>query len=91
VELVSGGQHPKAYFDQLASQKAEMERDFGGGLEWYNPPDIKRPLIYVRSKADFRESEAWPDHHEWLRANLEKFKAVFGPRLRQLEDPVADI
>jgi hypothetical protein len=27
----------------------------------------------------------WPQQHQWLRENLERFHSVFAPRVRQLD------
>jgi hypothetical protein len=41
--------------------------------------------LYIRRAADIMTREDWPNQHEWLRTNLEKFHAVFAPRVKKLD------
>lgn len=84
AEVVLGGQHAKAYFAQLETEKEEIEREVGGELKWHNRPDKRTCRIYFRRSGDIADSGKWPEYYEWLRAKLEVLYRVFGPRLKAL-------
>ncbi|MEZ4601354.1 MAG: DUF4268 domain-containing protein [Syntrophotaleaceae bacterium] len=77
----------KAYFVALQEQKAEIEREFGDNLIWYNPETAKSCRVYIRKDANLQDRAKWDDQHQWLKSNLEKLNSVFRPRIRNLVLP----
>mgnify|MGYP000979722157 CR=1 FL=1 len=85
VELVTNSAASKAHFALLQQQQEQIEQEIGQPMVWHNPPDAKMCRIYLRKSADFRNSDEWPAQHEWLRVTLEKFRATFAQRIRELD------
>lgn len=84
AQLVIGGNNSKTYFAALKQRAKEIEAEFGEPLIWHNPDDARTCRIYVRKAVSLFDKGDWPDHHAWLLKNLEKLKAVFGPRIHEL-------
>ena len=72
------------YFELLKACKAEIERELGDSLTWLSPTNKQTCRAYIRKSTDFQDNSQWPQQHEWLRENLEKFHRVFSPRVKQL-------
>ena len=83
-ELVIHGENAKEQFQKLSSQSREIEESFGTHLQWYCPDNGKTCRIYVRKVVDLYDENDWPNQHAWLLENLEKMKAVFAKRIKQL-------
>ena len=84
VELYLGGQNAKAHFTQLERQKAEIEKQVGQPLGWYNPGEAQSCRVYLKHPANFLNRNEWPEMHKWLKEKLELFHKVFGPRVKAL-------
>jgi hypothetical protein len=85
VELALMGNNAKVNFAALEAKRADIEKAIGMRLFWHNPPDKNMCRIYTRTNANFLDSKLWPQQHEWLKKNLEKFRDVFTPLVRDLE------
>jgi hypothetical protein len=84
-----GGPNAKPYFYLLHEEKEEIEKEFGEQLDWRElPGKVESHIVLVLKPADPRDRHDWPRQHAWLRDRLERFHAVFRPRVRQL-DPAA--
>lgn len=79
----------KPCFYLLHEEKEEIEKEFGEKLDWRERPEnIESHVALVLEPADPSDRHDWPRQHAWLRDRLERFYAVFRPRVRQL-DPAA--
>lgn len=87
AELVISVDRASEYFNLLADQKAEIERQLGFEPVWYNAAGVKSCRVFVRRGADLRARTSWPELHMWLLHHLEAFQRVFGPRVRSLTLP----
>lgn len=85
VNLMINLRGAKKYFAILEAQKDSIEREIGESLIWHNPEDKRRCRIYIRQPADFMNQKDWPAQHAWLKKYLEKFHAVFAPRIKKLD------
>jgi Domain of unknown function (DUF4268) len=73
----------------LHEEKEEIEEEFGEKLDWRElPGKVESHVALVLEPADPSDRHDWPRQHAWLRDQLERFHAVFRPRVRQL-DPAA--
>ena len=89
VLLGMGGPNAKRSFLLLHRQKEEIEEEFGEKLDWRERPgQVESHVVLVLEPADPSDRSDRPRQHEWLRHRLERFDAVFRPRVRQL-DPAA--
>ena len=84
VELVLFDNNSKTYFDQLDSVKEEIEKEIGGQLTWYNPPEKRMCRIHIRKSTNLEDKDNWPEQHEWLLSKLQLFYKVFATRVKQL-------
>lgn len=84
AEVVLDGEHSKFYFQQLESQKEQIEQEVGAPLKWHNPPDKRMCRIYVRRPGDISDRSKWPEYEEWLRTKLEALYRAFNPRLKDM-------
>jgi len=72
--------YSKAFYGLLEKDRAAIDAAFGELLTWYNPTDQNVCRIYIRRDADIRDQTLWPDQHRWLKAKLERLRAVFKDR-----------
>ena len=66
------------------SQEEEIEKDFGNKLEWWARARSEKRVAFRNQDADPTDEKDWHNQHEWLVDMLEKFYAVFHPRLEKL-------
>jgi len=86
VQLRLSEPHALVHFRLLEEQREEIESEFGESLEWDEMPNHKSSKIVVyRSDTDLMNESDWPNQHEWVASNLEKFNEVF-PRRIQIPD-----
>jgi len=69
-------------FDQLESQRSEIEQDIEDSLHWFGPPDSGARRVYVRKTVDLFSEDEWLSDYAWLLENLELVNRVFAPRIR---------
>jgi Domain of unknown function (DUF4268) len=82
-------QTPSHAFTCFTKKKEEIEEEFGEKLDWRElPGKVESHVALVLEPADPSDRHDWPRQHAWLRDQLERFHAVFRPRVRQL-DPAA--
>ncbi|MBM5783140.1 MAG: DUF4268 domain-containing protein, partial [Pelagibacterales bacterium] len=85
VELVIADKDgEKAFYHLLADDKEVIEREMGSALEWRENPEKNRSSILLFFNANPAEEQKWNLQHDWLKATLEKFDAVFRQRIRNL-------
>jgi hypothetical protein len=84
VELALDDNNSKKYFEQLEIDKAEIEKETGEKLNWYNPPEKRMCRIYVRKSTNLEDKNKWPEQHDWLLKNLRIFYDVFANRVKRL-------
>lgn len=86
VQVVLYGPRAKHRFRILEADKCEIERELGSAVEWRELPEYKESQIRIRKSAiDPKDVNNWPDICDWLFDWLEKFQAVFRPRIRSLD------
>ena len=70
----------KESYQRFHQQKAEIKDDFDDKLGWIEEHGEKR--VYLkRTGMKTKDEASWPEQHEWLASALEKFEAVFRPRI----------
>lgn len=85
-ELIIPHERAKEYFDLLLQDKAAIEREFGGPLEWQRLEGRKSCRIELtRSIDDFSNKSKWPDWLGWHADTLEQMNSVFRERIKLLE------
>ena len=85
VEFYVSMPESRRYFEILETQKAKIESEIGEPLVWSSAPGKQSCKAYVRRPTNFMDHSQWPQQHQWLRENLERFHRVFAPRVRQLD------
>ena len=74
----------KWLFDQLFSQKDEIEAAFGAELIWRRMDDKKQSRIVYAHPFDGFDRACWPDMRVWLAAHIVKLEAAFRAPLARL-------
>lgn len=86
VELYLNDEDAKTYFRLLKAQKDAIEQELGFELIWLELPERKGCRILHRlTEVKPLDQDRWPEYREWMRRHLEKFNAVFRPRIRTLD------
>lgn len=76
----------KPHYYLLQQQKDVIEHELGTALEWQLLPDRKQSRALLRCPGmDPTARDQWPQQHPWLKDHLERFRAVFGPRVKALK------
>jgi hypothetical protein len=87
--LDMSGPNAKRCFHLLHEEKEKIEEEFGEKLDWRElPGKVGSQVALVLKPADPSDRKDWRRQHGWLRDRLERFHAVFRPRVKQL-DPTA--
>lgn len=81
TELYMTGKNALAHFHLLTEQREEIEKEFGESLEWEE--ERHRTFLWLEN-VNLTDETDWPNQHEWLATKLEKFDAVFRPRIKAL-------
>jgi hypothetical protein len=75
----------KTEFRALYAQKEEIEKEIGESLDWTELPGQKRSRINLYKDQENPADESNREQqYAWLLAGMERFRAVFVPRLRLL-------
>lgn len=82
--LVMRGANAIGHFYALRVQEEEIEEDFGDKLEWWARTKSEKRVAFRNQDADPTDENDWHNQHKWLVDMLEKFYAVFHPRLEKL-------
>lgn len=72
----------KYLFDNLYSQKEDIERNLGFTLEWENDPAKQTAVIKIERPANIMDSNNWTEEHAWHAKALEDLDRVFRPLVR---------
>lgn len=85
VELTISDDPSKVAFRALLAQKEEIEAQFGEPLEWQELPGRKssRIAIFKLGVEPAQESQ-YPELHRWMLEKMDRFRAVFAARVREL-------
>ena len=75
------------YFDQLESQKATIQREFGEQLKWEDENKPRRIGVDLSVKPLDENRGQWNQHFEDMREKLEKLNEIFQSRI---EDAFSD-
>ena len=70
----------RAYYPKFHQQRAEIENEIGENLCWEDKSREKL-ISLIRTDMNPEDEASWPEQHEWLASTLERFEAVFRPRI----------
>ncbi len=85
VHVALHGTNRKAFYDELLSQKDEIEKEIGYALQWLEMPDKTESHIKLtKENVDVGNKGNWPQHIEWMRKSIDNFHRVFSSRARNL-------
>ena len=74
----------KWLFDRLKAQREQLERDFGGTLQWRRMDDRKSSRIDWSRSFDSYSRDVWPEIAEWLAEHVSRLESAFKPHLQRL-------
>ncbi|MFT4012483.1 MAG: DUF4268 domain-containing protein [Paracoccus sp. (in: a-proteobacteria)] len=81
------GPAARQWFEILAGDRARIEQDFGGALDWDPLPQSQSARIGLTlTDADPTDEEGWPRQHHWLAQQLQRLDEVFRKRTGQLSE-----
>ena len=85
VEIYIGAEDAKSFFALLKKDQAEIEKEFGGSLDWQELPEAKASRIALALQPkDPADEDDWPKQHEWMQQKLELLDRTFRHRIRTL-------
>jgi hypothetical protein len=85
VELYASHDVDKSAFQALHSQKATIEAEFGEPLLWQELPGKKASrIVLYKTGVDPSNEAQYPELHAWMLSKMERFRSVFGPRVKAL-------
>lgn len=86
VELYLHNDPFKSGIRRLQRDKAAIEAEFGEPLDWQELPGKKASRIGLfRHDLDPTDNRDYPQIHEWMLRKMNRFRQVFGPRVRSLK------
>jgi len=75
-----------AIFDLLERDQKSIESELGGALEWQKKPENNTSHIILRNHSlDPNKKNAWTEQHQWMLEALEKFREIFGSRIKSMD------
>ena len=80
VELTINSDDAKMLFNELITQKGNIEEIIGSSLDWREMPDRKASRVLLYEAVDPYDESDWPDQFAWLKDTLEKFDRAFRPQ-----------
>ena len=84
VELKRSKGENKWLFDRLEQQRADVEADFGEGLNWLRMDDKKASRIVFARDFDGFDEANWPDMVDWLCEHILRLEQAFSEPLGRL-------
>lgn len=75
------GQNAASLFNELTSNRVDVETQFGRKLQWKQWNSVSYQVGVYTSTTNLTDKGDSPNQFEWLRSNLEKLNEVFGPRI----------
>jgi hypothetical protein len=74
-----------AIFNLLKQDQSTIESELGSTLVWEEKPEKKSSHIILRNRNfDPNKKDTWPAQHQWMLEKLEKFRQVFGSRIKNM-------
>lgn len=71
--------------NQLMESKTQIEKEIGFSLSWNPNADAVDKVIAAYREADLTLREHWPEYLKWMADTTERFRTVFGPRVKGLQ------
>jgi hypothetical protein len=85
VEFYIHNDVEKAAFHALYAQKEVIEKEFGEPLEWQELPGKKAVrIVLYKNGVDPSDEKQYPELHAWMLTKMDRFRAVFAPRIKSL-------
>jgi len=93
VELYINSLDPKGDYQRLLAQRAGVESDAGGELQWLENPERKGSKIARYADGyDSKDQAVWAQIAAWFENNLRAFDKAFRVRVRELSSqPYSEI
>ena len=86
VGLFIRGSDAKRRYNELASEKDEIEREAGERFSWEERPDKAGCVVALRREdCDLWDRAGWPEQHDWLYEKLQLFHKTFAARVKRLD------
>lgn len=86
VELYNHRDQSKVAFNALFAEKEQIEKEFGEHLDWQELPGKKATRIALyKYETNPADPNLYVIQHQWMLERMNKFKAVFVDRVRNLD------
>lgn len=72
----------------LEAEREVIERELGDRLEWNPNPSAMDKVIRLERSAAFADETQWPELIAWGVDAVDRFKRVFGPRVKAMKFPL---
>lgn len=86
---IKSSDHP-TWYTKLHAQRSAIEAELGFELEWNEKPGNKFSSLRVRLPLNMHDHTNWPKAHQWMLDKMKAIKAVFHPRVKELDDLAPD-
>ena len=71
--------------DTFLAKRDEIEREFGGPLEWQRLDEKEGSRIRaVSNLGGYRDPDMWPQVYEWMASNMVALERAFRPQINAL-------
>jgi len=90
VYLAIYADQSREMFEALRENQAQIEKTFGGPLEWLEKRKDAVYWIGAGSLTAVPGEEDWPRQHEWLASTMKKLHHALEPYVATLERPSLD-
>jgi Domain of unknown function (DUF4268) len=68
-------------FERLLEYRDEIERAYGGELQFYSSPRAQSRRIFDFMKTDILDETRWPEYYDWLTERIVRMREVLGQRV----------
>jgi hypothetical protein len=90
VELYMSNDSDKSAFRALLADKEKIEGEFGEALQWQELEGKKASrIVLYRHDVNPADASQYEDLHDWMLANMERFRKVFTTRVKSLPSSTA--
>ncbi len=78
-------------FDELQKHKEQIEKDFGGKLDWERLDDRRACRISAETRGNFLDKDLWNDMHEFMVDSLIRLESALENPMRKVNQELKEM